>query len=88
MAMPTIIEIHRVIREALPFLNGAQYAAFVRENPEMYERTRRRVISYWNCYCRSDRQHELPSEGRFPDRTGYPAFYLLMYFDSLLEAPQ
>ena len=70
-----VIEIHRVIQEALPFLNNSQYAAFLRANPEIYERTRQRAVSYWSCYYRSG----------FPAGTGYPAFEVLTQFDNFLE---
>ncbi|GAC1340179.1 MAG: hypothetical protein NVSMB23_10090 [Myxococcales bacterium] len=70
-----VIEIHRVIQEALPFLNRPQYAAFLRANPEMYESIRKRAMSYWDCYYRSG----------FPARNGYPAFEVLTQFDKFLE---
>ena len=72
-----VIEIHRVVQDALPFLNTAQYAAFIRENPDYFERTRQRVESYWNCYYR----------WVYSDRANYPAFEVLKRFDALLEGP-
>jgi hypothetical protein len=79
-----VIEIHQVVQEALTLLNGAQYAAFLRANPEMYERTRQRVVSYWNCYYRHG--PSLAPRGRqFADRTGYPAFEVLAQFDKFFE---
>jgi len=79
-----VIEIHRVVQEALPFLNGAQYAAYLRANLEMYECTRQRAVSYWNCYYRGrfslGRRGQLLAAG-----TSYPAFEVLAQFDRFLE---
>lgn len=52
-----------VISEA----SAAEFAGFVRENPAFIATTRRRVVSYWDCYYRS----------RFPTLESYPAFSAL-----------
>jgi hypothetical protein len=75
-----VIEIHRVVLDALPVLNSTKYAAFLRENPAFYLRTRQRVMSYWNCYYRTD-----PT---YWDRAKYPAFEVLNRFDAWIATPK
>lgn len=47
-----VIEIVEVVAAALPSMNAAHIAAFVRENPAFMATTRRQASSYWNCYYR------------------------------------
>ena len=48
-----VIEIVNVVLENLGYLRQETYARFVSENPAFMTLTRRRAISYWNCYFRT-----------------------------------
>ena len=48
-----VVEIVRVIAARLPYVNTAIYREFVRENPAFLATTKRRAISYWDCYYRN-----------------------------------
>jgi hypothetical protein len=67
-----IIEILRVIRENCAGLDAALYRGFLRENPEFWAITKQRVVSYWNCYYREQRQAD------------YVGFQIAEYLDSLV----
>ncbi len=69
-----VIEIVEVVAAALPSLNEAHIAAFVRENPAFMATTRRRAISYWNCYHRT------------PELQSYPAIQALDKMERLARA--
>jgi hypothetical protein len=53
--------------------SSAQFTEFARENPAFMATTRRRVVSYWDCYYRS----------RFPTLQSYPPFIALDAITSL-----
>ncbi len=67
-----VLEIVEVIAAAIPLMNAGQFADFVRENPGFMATTRRRAISYWDCYHRS----------RFPALRSYPAWIALEAIDA------
>jgi hypothetical protein len=68
-----VIEILHDIREGLGELEiegspqQRQYGLFAALNPAFIDVTRRRVVSYWNCYYRQ----------RYPDRAEYPGSVLI-----------
>jgi hypothetical protein len=72
-----VVEIHRVVQDALPMLDAAKYAAILRENAGFYQRTRQRVMSYWDCYYRAGPVYF--------DRRTYPAFQIIGQFDAWLR---
>jgi hypothetical protein len=62
-----VVEIIDDIVRALPTLDRAAYANFVRENRHLMQGLRTRATSYWDCYYR----------GRFPERGKYPGLLFL-----------
>jgi hypothetical protein len=52
-----VIEIIHFIAATLPQLNKTTYGEFVRQNPALIATTKKRIISYWDCYLR----HAYPS---------------------------
>ena len=63
-----VIEIVEAVAAiAISDASAPLFSEFVRENPAFMATTRRRVVSYWDCYYRS----------RFPTLQGYPAFIAL-----------
>lgn len=69
-----VVEIVEAVAELLPTADPAHLAAFVAENPAFMATTRRRAVSYWNCYYRQ----------RYPDLRHYPGVVAL---DGLLRLP-
>ena len=57
-----VVEIVEAVRAGLPAVNKETYGEFVRENPQFMATTKRRVVSYWDCYYRV----------RYPDIRTYP----------------
>lgn len=55
-----VVEILRVIEQAIPRLDRALYGEFVANNPEFISGTKQRIVSYWDCYYRSFRPVEYP----------------------------
>jgi hypothetical protein len=45
-----VLEIVQQLQSNLAKLAGPQFSNFTDENPEFVERTKSRIISYWNCY--------------------------------------
>lgn len=62
-----VVEIAEVVAEATSSADPAELAAFVAGNPGFMATTRRRVLSYWDCYYR----------GRWSTVTVYPAMAAL-----------
>ena len=69
-----VIEILQVIQNNLNLLNTEMYGQFLRTNPELFAVTKRRIVSYWNCYYRSSGRKE------------YVGFQVLDFFESLVES--
>jgi hypothetical protein len=67
-----VIEILHVIRENLGNLDSAVYREFLQSNPAFYALTKQRVISYWDCYHRSQRKAD------------YPGFQIIEFLEGLL----
>lgn len=67
-----VVEITADLVAALPTLDRAVYADFIRENRPLLRLLRQRAISYWNCYYRRD----------YWDRSRYPALVLLCEIES------
>lgn len=57
-----VVEIGKIIEEHMAVTGIQPYIDFAKENPGFVETTRRRTISYWDCYYRSDyrRMQEFP----------------------------
>lgn len=68
-----IREILDLILQNLNELDINIYREFVSANPDLYKKTRQRMVSYWNCYYR----HEYPDPGE------YAGFRLFKFFDNL-----
>jgi hypothetical protein len=71
-----VIEIIRLIEQALPHLDSAVYKEFVRNNPEFIFVTKQRISSYWDCYYRSVKREE------------YPGFHILSFLEDLKNLPK
>ena len=67
-----VIEILQVIQHNLHLLNSSIYEQFLAVNPELIDRTKQRVTSYWNCYYRNSRPED------------YVGFRVLDFFESLI----
>jgi hypothetical protein len=68
-----VIEILHLIDRNLAGLDRAVYAQFLRDNPGFLQLTEQRIVSYWDCYYRSQR------------RDDYVGFKLLAFFQSLMR---
>ena len=66
-------EILELILQNLNALDAKVYREFINANPLLYEKTRQRMVSYWDCYYK----HE------FPRREEYVGFKLFKFFDGL-----
>jgi hypothetical protein len=55
-----VIEITDVIADNLNALRNDRYVKFAAENPQFIALTKRRIISYWACYCRQQRFKDYP----------------------------
>jgi hypothetical protein len=65
-----VIEILGAIEGNLPSMDQLTYGAFFREKPLFFQRTRDRIISYWDCYyswlCKREHDYvEFPLFDRF-----------------------
>lgn len=58
-----VIEIQSLIHKNIDVIMNPIYAQFINDNSEFISLTRQRIISYWNCYHRFNRE-----EGRFLNR--------------------
>ena len=68
-----VMEILGVVRQYLDLLDRDVYRRFLTCNPRFYARTRQRIISYWDCYYRSERKSD------------YPGFQIMAFFDRITE---
>jgi hypothetical protein len=68
-----VIEILHLIHRNLAELDRALYRQFMRDNPGFLQTTEQRIVSYWDCYHRSE------------GRDDYVGFKLLTFFQSLLR---
>lgn len=66
-----VVEIVEVIQEHVEDLKQPRYERFIAENPRFMALTRRRAISYWNCYYRD----------RWIRKDNYPALDVLRIID-------
>jgi hypothetical protein len=55
-------------------LDVNEYNKFFMANQEFYYRTRQRVVSYWNCYYKTD----------YKNINEYPGTQILRFFESKL----
>ena len=62
-----VIEILQVIYENFKKIDIQLYCKFIEENPMFYEITKQRVISYWDCYYRS----------QYKDKNDYVGFKII-----------
>jgi hypothetical protein len=51
-----VVEIIESIRDNIDRLDPDVYRAFLTRNPAFYKTTKDRVVSYWNCYYRSQQK--------------------------------
>lgn len=58
-----VVEIGKVIEERMATMGIQAFVDFAKENPGFVQTTRRRAISYWDCYYRCDypRMQDFPS---------------------------
>ena len=78
-----VIEILKDIDNNFEIINKYNLTSFVLQNPEFYNRTRSRVMSYWHCYFR--RQFpEILKKIRVPEEQRYVGFRLLNKIDKLI----
>ncbi len=66
-----VIEILHLIQRDLGVLDKALYTQFIRNNPKFLQLTEQRILSYGDCYYRSEMRHD------------YVGFKLLTFFHSL-----
>ena len=55
-----VIEILQVINRDRSHLNPRLYRSFLEANPAFFTLARQRVVSYWDCYYRSQRREDYP----------------------------
>ncbi len=65
-----VIEIQQVLAENIDSLRKEPYLSFVAENPAFMELTRKRIISYWDCYHRRVTRH-------YRDFVGYKVWMVM-----------
>jgi hypothetical protein len=68
-----VIQIANVIIAALPRVSRTTYGEFVRENPQFFATTKRRVVSYWDCYYR----------GSYSRLAEYPPFLAIEHIEGM-----
>ena len=76
-----VMEILVTLENGLSERRIENFVRFVKENPEHFETTKSRVVSYWNCYYRA----------RFPNKDDYVGFRILAKispFTASKRAPQ
>lgn len=56
-----VVEIGKVVADRVDLLSRETYSAFAVENPEFIERTRSRIVTYWDYYYRSMPFEEYPA---------------------------
>ncbi len=59
-----VVEILQMLDSHTQSLSGDQYRQFTSSNPLFIERTKARIVSYWNCYYRSE----------YPNFKDYPGY--------------
>ncbi|WP_155913837.1 hypothetical protein [Asticcacaulis sp. AC466] len=70
-----VVQIIDDINTAMPHIDPVLIARLIAENPDFYEVTRARVMSYWDCYYRD----------AF-DKADYPGFQVLAKLDAIVKA--
>ncbi|MDQ0193246.1 hypothetical protein J2T20_001595 [Paenibacillus wynnii] len=70
-----VYEIQEIIYEHLNYLNIDNYLNFISENPTYYQKTRARMISYWNCNYRN----------QYKDLRHYKGLEIFKYFERNLR---
>jgi hypothetical protein len=69
-----VIEILQVLEDSRAALSAKAYSGFLKDNPAFWSTTKRRVVSYWDCYYRR----------AWPRREDYVGFRLVKHLDSFL----
>ncbi len=59
-----VVEILQLLDRHTQSLSGDQYRQFTSSNPLFIERTKARIVSYWNCYYRN----------QYPNFRNYPGY--------------
>jgi len=70
-----VYEILEIIYDHLDHLNLNNYLNFIAENPIYYQKTRARMISYWNCNYRNE----------YKDLRSYKGLQIFKCFESKLK---
>ena len=70
-----VVDILADIERALGAMPLSLYRDVLRENPSFWTTTKQRVMSYWNCYYRT----------QYPKRTDYVGFRLLQRLQDLQQ---
>ena len=79
-----VIEILNDINNNFETINKSNLISFVQQNPKLYNQTRSRISSYWDCYFR--RQFPEMLKGiRVPEEQRYVGFQLLSKIDKLIN---
>ncbi|MBM7602568.1 hypothetical protein JOC75_000538 [Metabacillus crassostreae] len=68
-----VFEILQEIKVNLNTINKSKIKEFISDNPQFYNTTVSQVISYWNCYYRSE----------FPNIKSYVGYEIIDYFNSI-----
>ena len=69
-----VIEILQRIRDGIQGVDPQPYHKFLMDNPDFYLITKQRVLSYWDCYYKSQRRED------------YPGFQIVEYFERVMTA--
>jgi hypothetical protein len=69
-----VIEIIQSISDGIHRIDPDLYRAFLTRNPAFYRTTKKRMLSYWDCYHRAERKEE------------YAGFRVLEFFDHLIDS--
>ena len=66
-----VVEILRLLHTNVAVLRGEDYARFAAQNPRFVERTKSRIVRYWDCYNRRE----------YPRLVEYPGFLVAEALD-------
>jgi hypothetical protein len=72
-----VVELLRIVYKNREKLNSENLCSFIIGNQGYYEKSRRRMISYWDCYYR----------WAYPKLQDYVGYKLFEYFDQVCQKP-
>lgn len=70
-----VIEILQVINSNIRLFDKNNILSFINDNPDFFQTTERRVISYWNEYYRN----------LYPNKQDYVGFQIIDYLKSIIQ---